>query len=106
MFKREKEFIDKFEEKTNKVYSVVHYLDPVKLTPSMLMERKYTIRHLDGYSLNGTMYHDEASFMSASGFLIYLSKSRDEDIYQMKIIYRTDQFDEVSLFIKNLTKLK
>jgi|LakMenEpi03Aug12_release.lakeMendotaPanAssembly.Ray.scaffolds.fasta_scaffold633243_2 hypothetical protein len=106
MFKREKEFIDKFEEETNKVYSVVHYLDPVKLTPSMLMERKYTIRHLDGYSLNGTMYHDEASFMSASGFLIYLSKSRDEDIYQMKIIYRTDQFDEVSLFIKNLTKLK
>jgi len=106
MFKREKEFIDKFEKDTNKVHSVVHYLDPVKLTPSMLMERKYTIRHLDGYSLNGTMYYDEASFISPSGFLIYLSKSKDEDIYQMKIIYRTDQLDEVSLFIKNLTKLK
>lgn len=106
MFKREKEFIEKLENNTGKVHSTIQYLDPVKLTPSMLMERNYTIKHLDGYSLNGTMYHDEASFVSPSGFLIYLSKSRDEDIYQMKIIYRTDQFDEVSLFIKNLTKLK
>ena len=106
MFKREEEFIKKLEKNTDKVHSVIHYLDPVKITPVMLMERKYTIKHLDGYSLNGTMYHDEASFISPSGFLIYLSKSRDENIYQMKIIYRTDQFDEVSLFIKNLTKLK
>lgn len=106
MFKREKEFIKKLEKSTGKVHSVIHYLDPVKITPSMLMERNYTIKHLDGYSLNGTLHHEEASFISPSGFLIYLSKSDDEDIYQMKIIYRTDQLDEVSLFIKNLTKLK
>jgi hypothetical protein len=106
MFKREKDFINNLEKTTNKVYSTVHYLDPVKITPSMLMERKYTIKYLDGYSLNGVMHHDETIFESPSGFLIYLSKSRDEDIYQMKIIYRTDQFDEVSLFIKNLLKLK
>jgi hypothetical protein len=106
MFKREKDFIKNIEKITNNLYSVVEYLDPVKVTPNMLIEKNYLIKLLDSFSLEGKIHHQEGIFETPSGFFIYLSKNISEDIYRMKIIYKSSQLDEVSMFIKNLLKLK
>jgi hypothetical protein len=51
------------------------------------------------------IFHFEGIFKNKSDIYLYLSKY-DNGPYRLKIIYEISKLDEVTLFIKQLSKLK
>jgi hypothetical protein len=105
-FKKLDEFIKTLSVKTNKLYSVVECMDHIPITPELLLTKRFTLEYLDSKSYNGSLVHTEGIFKNNAGIYLYLSKTEMESTYKIKVIYDVTQFDEVVLFIKNLTRLK
>jgi hypothetical protein len=105
-FKKQEEFIKSLLDKTNKVYSVIEYMDSIPITPELLLTKRFTIEYLDSKSYSGSLVHTEGIFKNNAGIYLYLSKTELETTYKIKVIYDVSQFEEVVLFIKNLTRLK
>jgi hypothetical protein len=105
-FKKEKEFIKSLVNTTGRLYCVIDYKDHLTLTPERLFSSKrFKVDYLDSSYVGGNMNHIESIFKNDSGFFIYLSRMDFESTYKIKIIYEVSQLDEVTLFIKNLSKL-
>jgi len=105
-FKKEKEFIESLVNLTGRLYCVIDYKDYLTLTPERLFSSKrFQVDYLDTIYIGGNMVHLESVFKNDSGFYIYLSRMEFETTYKVKIIYEVSQLDEVTLFIKNLSKL-
>lgn len=105
-FKKQEEFIKSLLDKTNKVYSVIECMDSIPITPELLLTKRFTIEYLDSKSYSGSLVHTEGIFKNNAGIYLYLSKTELETTYKIKVIYDVSQFEEVVLFIKNLTRLK
>ena len=105
-FKKEDDFLKSLLETTGKVYSVIEIMDPTPITPELLLTKRFTMEYLDSKSYGGTLNHSEGIFKNPAGIFLYLSKIEVETTYKIKVIYDVAQFDEVVLFIKQLTRLK
>jgi len=105
-FSRVEDFLKTLLNKTGKVYSVIDCMDPIPLTPELLLTKKFTTEYLNSKSYGGSLVHLDGIFRHQSGIYIYLSKTEVETTYKIKIIYDVIQLDEVILFIKNLMRLK
>jgi hypothetical protein len=107
MFIREKDFLDILKERYGKLYGIIKVNSTVGLTPKILIEKKFEIEYLDSIEFDFELNHLESILKHKSGFYIYLSKMEVENkSYQIKIYYDIDQLNEVSFFIKNLSKIK
>lgn len=107
MFRREEDFIDILTQRYGKLYGIIKVNSAIGLTPKILIEKKFEIEYLDSVEFEFELNHLEAILKHKSGFYLYLSKMEVADVsYQMKIYYDIDQLNEVSFFIKNLSKIK
>jgi hypothetical protein len=107
MFIRENDFLGILKERYGKLYGIIKVNSTVGLTPKILIEKKFEIEYLDSIEFDFELNHLESILKHKSGFYIYLSKMEVEyKSYQMKIYYDIDQLNEVSFFIKNLSKIK
>jgi hypothetical protein len=109
MFRRENDFLDILKERHDKLYGIIKVNSVLGLTPVLLIEKKntFSIEYLDSVEFEFELNHLESILKHKSGFYLYLSKMEVTDIsYQMKIYYDIDQLNEVSFFIKNLSKIK
>jgi len=107
MFRRENDFIDILTQRHEKLYGIIKVNSTIGLTPKILIEKKFEIEYLDSVEFEFELNHLEAILKNKSGFYLYLSKMEVADVsYQMKIYYDIDQLNEVSFFIKNLSKIK
>ena len=107
MFKRENDFLDILKERHDRLYGIIKVNSTIGLTPKTLIEKKFEIEYLDSVEFEFELNHLESILKHKSGFYLYLSKMEVADMsYQMKIYYDMDQLNEVSFFIKNLSKIK
>ena len=109
MFRRENDFLDILKERHDKLYGIIKVNSVLGLTPVLLIEKKntFSIEYLDSVEFEFELNHLESILKHKSGFYLYLSKMEVADMsYQMKIYYDMDQLNEVSFFIKNLSKIK
>jgi hypothetical protein len=107
MFRREEDFIDILTQRYGKLYGIIKVNSTIGLTPKILIEKKFEIEYLDSVEFEFELNHLESILKHKSGFYLYLSKMEVADVsYQMKIYYDIDQLNEVSFFIKNLSKIK
>ncbi len=106
-FKKEYVFIEELTKKTGNLYSSV-LIETPNLVPDDLISRdNFTTEYLESVWLqvDKKMFHFEGIFKNRSDIYLYLSRY-DGKSYQLKIIYEISKLDEVTLFIKQLTKLK
>lgn len=107
MFIRENDFLDILKERHGKLYGIIKVNSVLGLTPKLLIEKNFGIEYLDSVEFEFDLNHLEAILKHKSGFYLYLSKMEVVDIsYSIKIYYDIDQLNEVSFFIKNLSKIK
>lgn len=93
-------------ERTGVVYSVIECMDYIPITPDLLLTKRFTIEYLDSKSYGSILTHNEGIFKNPAGIYLYLSKTENETTYKIKVIYDIDSFDEVKLFVNNLSKIK
>jgi hypothetical protein len=106
-FKKEDIFIEELTKKNGNIYSSV-LIETPNLVPNDLISRdNFTTEYLDSvwFQTEKKMFHFEGIFKNRSDIYLYLSRY-DGQSYQLKIIYEISKLDEVTLFIKQLTKLK
>jgi hypothetical protein len=106
-FKKEDAFIETLIKNTGNLYSSV-LIETPNLVPEDLISRdNFTTEYLDSIWLQveKKMFHFEGIFKKRSDIYLYLSRF-DGQSYQLKIIYEISKLNEVTLFIKQLTKLK
>jgi hypothetical protein len=106
MFRRENDFIKSLLDNTGIVYSTIECLDNIPITPKLLLTKRFESEYLNSKYHLGNIDHIEGIFKNPAGIFLYLSKQDGDTIYKIKIIYDVTQYDEVILFIKQLTKLK
>lgn len=109
MFRRENDFLDILKERHDKLYGIIKVNSVLGLTPALLIEKKntFSVEYLDSVEFEFELNHLESILKHKSGFYLYLSKMEVTDIsYVIKIYYDIKQLNEVSFFIKNLSKIK
>jgi hypothetical protein len=107
MFRREEDFIDILTQRYGKLYGIIKVNSAIGLTPKILIEKKFEIEYLDSVEHEYELKHLEGILRHKSGFYLYLSKMEVADkTYELKIYYDMGQLNEVSFFIKNLSKIK
>jgi hypothetical protein len=107
MFTRENDFLEILKERHGKLYGIIKVNSVLELTPKILIEKKFEIEYLDSVEHEYELKHLEGIFRHKSGFYLYLSKMEVTDkTYELKIYYDMGQLNEVSFFIKNLSKIK
>jgi hypothetical protein len=105
-FKKEDIFIEELTKKTGNLYSSV-LIETPNLVPDDLISRdNFTTEYLESIWLQveKKMFHFESIFKNRSDIYLYLCRYDGE--YRLKIIYEISKLNEVTLFIKQLTKLK
>jgi len=106
-FKKEDLFIETLNKNTGLLYSSV-LIETPNLVPDDLISRdNFTTEYLESawLQIDKKMFHFEVIFKNRSDIYLYLSWN-DSQLYKLKIIYETSKLSEVTLFIKQLTKLK
>lgn len=106
-FKKENEFIGILIKNTGVLYSSV-LIETPNLTPEDLITRdNFVTEYLESiwFQTDKKLFHLEGIFKNRSDIYLYLSWD-DGKSYKLKIIYETSKLSEVTLFIKQLTKLK
>jgi hypothetical protein len=106
-FKKENEFIKILIEKTGLLFSVITVETP-NISPEDLITRdNFTTEYLESIwlSVDKKIFHFEGIFKNKSDIYLYLSRVGNNP-YRLKIIYEISKLDEVTLFIKQLSKLK
>ena len=106
-FKKENEFIKTLVKKTGSFYSTIK-VDTPKISPEDLITRdNFTTEYLESTWLfiDKKILHFESIFKNKSDIYLYLCWESSNS-YRLKIIYEISKLDEVTLFIKQLSKLK
>ena len=106
-FKKENEFIKTLIEKTGSLFSVITVETP-SISPEDLITRdNFTTEYLESIWLpvDKKIFHFEGIFKNKSDIYLYLSWDGNNP-YRLKIIYEISKLDEVTLFIKQISKLK
>jgi hypothetical protein len=80
-------------------------LTPNKLINDDKFEKKYKPIFLKSSMEEKNMIHSEGIFLY-SNFYIYLLKNKESNQYDLKIIYRANNLEEVKVYINQLKKLK
>ena len=104
-FKKIDQFIETLIGQTGKLYSTIECNQHIPITPEILLTKKFEVVFLDSYYMD-KLYHNEGIFKNPAGIYLYLSKTGFETTYKIKVIYDINSFDEVKLFMNNLSKLK
>jgi hypothetical protein len=106
-FKKEDFFIETLNKNTGLLYSSI-LIETPNLVPDDLINRdNFTTEYLESiwFPMDKKMFHFEGIFKNRSDIYLYLSWN-DSQLYTLKIIYEISKLSEVTLFIKQLTKLK
>jgi hypothetical protein len=107
-FKHEERFLSLILEEEKEMYSIMELSDGHSLTPQTLFEKP----KFQNFFLDGTQFSDGVSYLDSifrydNNIYLYLSKMEVTDkTYELKIYYDMGQLNEVSFFIKNLSKIK
>ena len=106
-FKKEDVFIETLTKKTGHLYSSVLVETPNLVPEDLISRDNFTTEYLESIWLQveKKMFHFEGIFKNRSDIYLYLCRY-DGQSYQLKIIYEISKLNEVTLFIKQLTKLK
>ena len=106
-FKKEDVFIETLTKKTGNLYSSVLVETPNLVPEDLISRDNFTTEYLEStwLQVDKKMFHFEGIFKNRSDIYLYLSWN-DSQLYKLKIIYETSKLSEVTLFIKQLTKLK
>jgi len=106
-FEKEEEFLKLLYEKEGKLYSKSRIFANVKITPELLIEKKFTLEYCDINMYNEGLVFTDAILKNKSGMFVYLSrKDVMETYYQIKVYFEPEKIEETKFFIKNLLKLK
>ena len=105
-------YFDKFYNTLNDaIYSVMNIdfdvplLTPVNLINNEKLESRYDAIYLN--SIYGKeIHHIEGIFKHSSGFYIYLSRFDREPDFKIKVIYKTEQYEQIKIYINSLKKIK
>jgi hypothetical protein len=93
------------------IYSVmdidfsVDVMTPVNLLNNEKFEARYKPIYLNS-KYGKEIYHIEGIFLHTSGFYIYLSRFDGEVSFNIKVIYKVEQYEEIKIYINSLKKLK
>ena len=95
---------------TDGIYSIME-IDSEVLTPSMLMDderfsKNYTPIYLTTKYVENRISHYEGAFRHPSGFCICLSRKGASEVFNLKVVYKIKQYEEVKVFINGLKKIK
>ena len=106
-FKKEEEFIKILIEKTGSLFSTVIVETPTVTPEDLIIRDNFTTEYLESIWLpiDKKIFHFEGIFKNKSDIYLYLSRDVNKP-YRLKIIYEISKLDEVTLFIKQLSKLK
>lgn len=106
-FKREEEFIKTLIEKTGLLFSTIIVETPTIIPEDLISRDNFTTEYLESIWLpvDKKIFHFEGIFKNKSDIYLYLSRF-DNGPYRLKIIYEISKLDEVTLFIKQISKLK
>lgn len=106
-FKKEEDFIKTLIEKTGNLYSSVLIESPTISPDDLITRDNFTTEYLESiwFPIDKKMFHFEGIFKNKSDIYLYLSRNGSEP-YRLKIIYEISKLDEVTLFIKQISKLK
>ena len=106
-FKKEDVFIETLTKKTGNLYSSVLVETPNLVPEDLIIRDNFTTEYLESiwFQAEKKMFHFEGIFKNRSDIYLYLCRY-DGQSYQLKIIYEISKLNEVTLFIKQLTKLK
>ena len=83
----------------------VNILNPVNLLINEKFESRYEPIYLNS-KYGKEIYHIEGIFKHTSGFYVYLSRFEKEPEFKIKIIYRSEQYEQIKIYINGLKKLK
>jgi len=93
------------------IYSVmdidfsVDLMTPVNLLNNEKFEARYAPVYLNS-KYGKEIYHIEGIFKHTSGFYVYLSRFDGEVSFNIKVIYKVEQYEELKIYINGLKKLK
>jgi len=106
-FEKEKEFLDLIYKNEGKLYSKSRIYGNIKVTPEILIDKKYILEYCDFNMYEEGSVFTDAIFKNKSDMFIYLSrKDVQETYYQIKVYFEPEKLEEAKFFIKNLLKLK
>lgn len=99
---------------TDSFYSVmdldftVSSMVPAKLLTDEVLEARYTPIFLNSTYGSSGIKHIDGIFKHSNGFYIYLSREGSDlsVSFKIKIIYKSEQYEEIKLYINNLKKIK
>lgn len=103
-------YLEKFLDGLKDIHSVVDFNSDIeKFTPANILtnekfETKYTPIYLNSV-FSKDIQHMDSIFQHSSGFYIYLCRESVEEKFKLKIIYKTEQYEEIKLYINNLKKI-
>ena len=83
----------------------VDLMTPVNLLNNEKFESRYVPVFLDS-KYGKEIYHIEGIFRHTSGFYVYLSRFDGEVSFNIKLIYKVEQYEEIKIYINGLKKLK
>jgi hypothetical protein len=102
-------FLEKFTERLKDIHSTMYINLPItNFTPAKILTElttKYKLVYLTSDYSDDVLHHKDAIFQHTSQFYIYLSKNHVKDNFELIIIYKPEQYEEIKLFINNLKKI-
>lgn len=106
-FKKEDFFIESLNKNTGLLYSSVLIETPNLVPEDLITRDNFTTEYLEStwLQVDKKMFHFEGIFKNRSDIYLYLSWN-DGQLYKLKIIYEISKLNEVTLFIKQLSKIK
>ena len=103
-------YLEKFLNRLKDIHSIVDFdsdvekFTPVNILTNEKFETKYTPVYLNSV-FSKDIQHIDGIFQHTSGFYIYLCRDSVEEKFRLKIIYKTEQYEEVKLYINTLKKI-
>jgi hypothetical protein len=106
-FEKEDEFLKLLYDKEGKLFSKSRIFARVKITPELLIEKKFNLEYCDINMYDEGLIYTDAILKNKSGFYVYLSRKDSlETYYQIKVYFEPNKIEETKFFIKSLLKLK
>lgn len=103
-------YLEKFLDKLPEIHSTIDItIEVIKFTPAKILTSDklksiYKLIYLKS-SYSEEIQHMDAIFQHSSGYYIYLSRKPNSSEFQLKIIYKSEKYEEIKLFINNLKKI-
>jgi hypothetical protein len=100
-------FIEWYRSSNKNNLSIIDYGEEHKLTPKDFTESKGCIEVYSESLFIDILLYKEYIVKYKAGFYIYLSRNDFETkTFEIKILYKPEQYNEVLLFLRQLKKLK